>query len=90
MSKSCPNFYCLRFKALECKKYPGCEGCPTLYDCNFCNNQAEVVEGGVLSCSLKDLPERCRICHKRSWDNYPEGACAGCTVNPRKIQPKAD
>lgn len=79
---SCPNFDCLDFSQSLCQKYPACEGCHKLYDCNTCSNQAALINGKALPCDMINLPEACRHCLKRAQTGFSqEDDCTSCSAN---------
>ena len=82
---ACPNFECLDFSASKCEKYPACDGCSKLYDCDSCNNQASVVEGKSLPCEMIHLPNPCRFCQARQTPSFsPAEHCLPCAVRRSK------
>lgn len=84
MMRSCPNFICLRFSAERCEQYPACSGCPSQFDCSLCSNQTEVVDGAIIPCDLRSLPEPCRICSKRNEDSFTQSVCDDCPTGRLK------
>lgn len=77
----CPNFDCLDATPSNCDRFPACEGCQKLFDCNLCSNQSTLVNGQSLPCDMIHLPERCRFCQQRRDPDFsPEETCAPCPV----------
>lgn len=78
----CPNFDCLDFSQSVCERFPACDGCAKLYDCNSCTNQASLIDGKALPCDMIRLPERCRFCSGRREQSFsPAESCTSCPAH---------